>query len=90
MPVRCIELVLEHDGDDWLVHGHGIEARGATLTALDRALAGSLAHADLPADPLIVHMRFNRRSLPHWVRQYTSHYFNRTIRLSPSPPESLS
>lgn len=84
MPADEVELVLEHDGRDWLIHGHGVTARGSTLAALDRALASSLgAGNDLPAEPLTVHMRFNQQCLPDWIRQYMPHYFNRTVRIRP-------
>lgn len=81
-----IELVLEHDGHDWLAYGAGIEARAGSLPELDRTLARRLAAmADCPAATVTVHMRFNRASLPVWMRQYMAHYFNRTVHLQPRP-----
>lgn len=82
MPAHSLELVLEHDGHDWQLHGAGLAVRAASLPALDRALAGELAAAGT-AHPVTVHMRFSRESLPGWTRQYMPHYFNRTIRLHP-------
>ncbi|MDZ7736153.1 MAG: DUF5395 family protein [Gammaproteobacteria bacterium] len=82
MPADSLELVLDHDGHDWQVHGAGISVCAASLPALDRALAEVLA-AGMTADAVTVHMRFSRESLPGWTRQYMPHYFNRTIRLHP-------
>lgn len=86
MPAHELELVLEHDGRAWLAYCNGIKARANSLPELDNALARSLAAAGkFPAGAVTVHMRFNRGSLPGWLRQYTSHYFNRTVRLQSLP-----
>lgn len=83
MPAEVLELVLEHDGHDWQVHGKNLIAHAASLAELDRALIRALsANSDLTGS-ITVHMRFNRNSLPGWTRQYMPHYFNRTITLSP-------
>ncbi len=83
MPAKVLELVLEHDGRDWIVHGEDINARAASLADLDRALARTLPEP-LATEPLTVHMRFNRAALPGWIRQYMPHYFNRVVQLSPA------
>lgn len=85
MPARELELVLGHDGRDWVIQGHGIHARAGTLPGLDRTLARCLAaRDDIPAGSLTVHMRFDPHSLPGWISQYMSHYFNRTVRIRPA------
>lgn len=83
MPAEVLELVLEHDGHDWQVHGKNLFAHAASLAELDRALIRALsANGDLTGS-ITVNMRFNRASLPGWTRQYMPHYFNRTITLTP-------
>ncbi len=87
MTAEGIELVLEHDGRDWRVHGADLTARAITLPALDRVLMQALA-ANGRTDPVTVHMRFDGAALPGWIRQYMSHYFNRTVRLQPQAAAS--
>lgn len=87
MPAEGIELVLEHDGRDWRVHGRDLTARATSLPALDRVLVQALA-ATGRTEPVTVHMRFDVATLPGWTRQYMAHYFNRTVRLQPQAAES--
>ncbi len=82
MPAQAIELILDHDGQQWRLQGLGPLLQATDLPGLDRALAQALGAQGL-THPVIVHMRFNRAALPGWTRQYLPHYFNRTVRITP-------
>jgi len=82
MPAQAIELILDHDGQQWRLQGLGQLLQAPDLPKLDRALALALGSQGLTR-PVTVHMRFNRSALPGWTRQYQPHYFNRTVQITP-------
>ncbi len=79
-----LEMVLTHDGRDWVSRNDelGIRVKGETLGALDSALMAALAtRSDYADRKVCVVMRFDNASIPTWIRQYASHYFNRLVEL---------
>ncbi len=79
-----LEMVLTHDGRDWVSRNDelGIRVTGETLGALDAALMAALAaRSDYAGRKVCVVMRFDNASIPTWIRQYASHYFNRLVEL---------
>ena len=76
-----IELVLHHDGRQWIAQNASIFASAACLDLLDdqvRALVR--AHTDFQGTGVRkVMMRFDNATIPGWIRQYMPHYFNRMI-----------
>lgn len=85
-----LEISLHQDGVCWVASGAGLCVKARSLQTLDQCLRGELLAAgfDLPVD---VSMYFERDSLPHWMRQYAAHYFNRQVRLEyPSTPGGSS
>ena len=79
-----LEVVLTHDGRKWAGRNDalGILVRGETLGALDTALMAALAaRPDYAGRKVCVAMRFDNATIPTWIRQYASHYFNRLVEL---------
>lgn len=89
-----LDFRLTHDGLHWKADRGDMEARGETLRALDRALAAELKKGDLARgqDKIQVRMTFDSSTIPEWIRQYASHYFNRivTLNLAPPPPPEVA
>ena len=79
-----LEMVLTHDGRDWVSRNdeQGIRVKGETLGALDAALMAALAaRPEYAGRKVCVAMRFDNATIPTWIRQYASHYFNRLVEL---------
>ncbi len=77
-----LELVITHDGQGWLARNEAVVASGATLPELDASLAAALGERDEFAGRRVtVFMGFDFDTMPTWMRQYASHYFNRYVRL---------
>lgn len=77
-----MEFTLTHDGECWCARADGIHVRAETLTALDDALLDRLRESGREDWPVNVVMRFDRSTLPDWMRQYAYHYFNRHVRFT--------
>jgi len=77
-----IDLVIVHDGEKWIARNDEVQAVGRTLPELDADLVRSLRRAGgFRGRLLTVFMGFDFATLPTWVRQYASHYFNRVVRV---------
>ena len=78
-----VDVRLVHDGKFWIARNDTIEARGCTLHELDENLAHALRRGgDFPnATRITVFMGFDYDTIPTWLRQYHTHYFNRYIDL---------
>lgn len=78
-----VEISLVHDGAQWIGRHRSFVARGETLSDLDddlrRALrdGGRFPHGST----VTVFMGFDYDTIPTWIRQYASHYFNRYVTL---------
>lgn len=75
-----MEFTLTHDGEYWRAQAEGIDVRAESLTSLDDALLDQLRESGCNNWPVNVVMRFDRNTLPDWMRQYAYHYFNRYVR----------
>ena len=68
------ELILRYGSGLWTAEGQGLCLSASELGSLERAIGAALrARRRAPAD---VVLRFDLASLPRWLRQYQSHYFN--------------
>lgn len=76
-----IELSLIHDGEFWIGRNHAMEVKGSTIFELDEELERGLRESGnyTPGTCVNVFMGFDFDTFPTWLRQYHSHYFNRTI-----------
>jgi len=86
-----LELILVHDGERWIAregaHEAALVSAGRTLPELDRNLAAELRRRGHFAGACVtVFMGFDFATIPTWLRQYASHYFNRYVTLDLSQP----
>ncbi len=76
-----VELNLVHDGEQWIARGDALVAVGETLQDVDSNIGRALR--DSGAFPrgssVTVFMGFDFDTIPTWLRQYHTHYFNRYI-----------
>lgn len=78
-------MIVRHNGKEWIAGGDGLEVRGRTWEELDRRLRDRLNErgAFRDAEAVRVCMRFDMDGLPRRLHQYSGHYFNRIVSLSP-------
>jgi hypothetical protein len=78
-----LEMVLIHDGKQWVARQAEISAWGETLPELDDHLVTVLRQSGQfpPATQIKVLMNFDFETIPTWLRQYAYHYFNRYVYL---------
>ncbi len=78
-----IEVKLTHDGQYWLGHWENLLAKGENLDELDENLVFHLQNSGkFPKGSKIeVFMGFDFDTIPTWLRQYHTHYFNRYVTL---------
>lgn len=76
-----IELSLVHDGARWIARGDGLSACGENIKELDAGIKRALRESgSYPrGSRLTVFMGFDFDTIPTWLRQYHTHYFNRYI-----------
>jgi hypothetical protein len=73
------EISLCYDGGRWRARGDALDVEHADLRSLETLIEARLAELGEHAATL----RFDFASLPAWMRQHQSHYFNYTLRLPP-------
>jgi hypothetical protein len=80
-----LDFRIVHDGSFWIAENESLAARGQTLEELDRELLIAIRKSRRIEDgeQLQIRMTFDGSSLPEWVRQYSSHYFNRIVTMKP-------
>ena len=76
-----VELRLSHDGNQWIGEGDGFVVKGDTFEHLDDAVRRELIVTGefSPGSQVKVFMGFDFDTLPTWLRQYHTHYFNRIL-----------
>jgi protein associated with RNAse G/E len=73
-----VELVITHDGKRWVARNDAITASAETLPELDANVAEALREQG-NFGKVTVFMGFKFSTIPTWIRQYASHYFNRYV-----------
>ncbi len=76
-----LEVTLIHDGEAWVARNGDLEARGRTLPELDADLKRAMQACGEfeEGSKVTVFMGFDYDTIPTWIRQYASHYFNRYV-----------
>ena len=75
-----VEMVITYDGKQWVARNDAFPASGETLPELDTQVADALRQqGDFGKPRVTVFMGFDSGTIPTWIRQYASHYFNRYI-----------
>ncbi|NOZ24927.1 MAG: hypothetical protein GXO94_02395 [Nitrospirae bacterium] len=76
-----MELVIWHDGRNWVVKNERVTLAARTLDELDLEVERFLrAHGLVREGEMTeVFMTFDNSTIPQWIRQYSQHYFNRVL-----------
>ncbi|MBO8128168.1 MAG: DUF5395 domain-containing protein [Peptococcaceae bacterium] len=76
-----MELVIVHDGEQWIASNDSLKASGCTLPELDENLKQVIIKSGVfkPGTKITVFMGFDYSTIPTWIRQYAAHYFNRYV-----------
>lgn len=78
---KTIEMILDHDGHNWIVSNQNITLAASSLDELDRMVETALQPEIKEEQSLDVFMAFNNEVIPMWIRPYMNHYFNRILEL---------
>jgi hypothetical protein len=78
-----IELIVSHDGKNWIARNDVLYAEALTLGRLDNALKRQVKEKGYlkKGGKLDMFMAFDNATIPVWIRQYSQHYFNRIVRV---------
>ncbi len=78
-----IELIVSHDGKNWIAKNDRLYAQAPTLEELDNELTKLVKQKGYlePGKKLDLFMAFDNTTIPRWMRQYSQHYFNRIIQV---------
>ena len=81
-----IELIVSHDGKNWIARNDALSAEASTIEGLDNELRRLVKEKGYvkPGKPLDLFMAFDNSTIPQWMRQYGQHYFNRIIKVQAS------
>ncbi len=76
-----IHMSIRHDGRCWIVEKDDIRLSAPTLEELDEKIREFvLSRKDLHRGKKTrVYMAYDNYAIPQWIRQYSSHYFDRII-----------
>lgn len=78
-----LEFILTHDGKNWIARRETITIEAPSLEKLDIELQKTLRKKCCLKEhrEKKVLMTFDNATIPHWIRQYMPHYFNRIVDL---------
>ncbi len=76
-----MEMIISHNGKDWVAENELLKVQAPTLEQLDITLATKMRSMRLVDSGQVkkVFMAFNNATIPQWIRQYAQHYFNRIV-----------
>ncbi len=76
-----LEFNLSHDGDRWIGRYGDLVACGETMQLLDADICRVLQDSgQFPHGTRVqIFLGFDFDTIPTWMRQYHSHYFNRLV-----------
>ena len=76
-----IDLIIRHNGQNWLANNEVLNVTAPTLDELDDRLKLILREKNIhkKGSKTTVFMYFDNSTIPQWIRQYAQHYFNRIL-----------
>lgn len=79
-----IELIVTHDGKNWIARNDVLYAEAPTLEKLDNELKKLLKENGYleKGKKLEIFMAFDNSAIPRWMHQHSPHYFNRMIQVT--------
>jgi hypothetical protein len=78
---EIVEMILNHDGKNWIVSNDSLTLSAPSLNELDRKVEEALGKNIPDGQSLDVFMSFDNEVIPMWMRPYMNHYFNRILEL---------
>jgi len=78
---KIIEMILNHDGKNWIVSNNSLTLSAPSLNELDRKVDAAFGKELQEGQSLDVFMSFDNEVIPMWMRPYMNHYFNRILEL---------
>ncbi len=76
-----VEMILDHDGKNWIVSNETIKLSASSLESLDKKLEQAMEKELQNRNSINIFMSFNNNVIPMWIRPYMNHYFNRILEL---------
>jgi hypothetical protein len=72
---------IRHDGKNWVVENDHFRVEGSTLDEIDEKVKNAVREKTPEANgqKVQVYMAYDNYAIPQWIRQYSSHYFDRVI-----------
>lgn len=76
-----IDMVIRHDGRNWVVEKGDLRLASPTLDGIDAEVREFVKREGLVKNgqKTEVRMLFDNSTIPQWIRQYAQHYFNRVL-----------
>jgi hypothetical protein len=77
-------MTITHDGRDWIAWNDQFRVAAPSLEKLDEAVRQwYMARDDIAKTKKIeVFMAFDNSAIPHWIRPFANHYFNRILKIN--------
>ena len=79
--MEVVNFIVYHDGEKWIAENDELKVSGETISQLDEILKARLKKIKKGEVKVTMELDY-RRNLPHWMWQYHSYYFYRTIYLN--------
>ena len=81
-----LEVTITHDGCNWIANHHLFKCDADTLEEIDQQITSIIHNTSEFKDQQFVEvfMGFDFDTIPTWLRQYHTHYFNRILKISNS------
>lgn len=81
--VAVIELIVTHDGKNWIARNDDLYVRAITLEGLDGEVKRLMKEKGYleKGKQLDVFMVCDKSAIPQWMHQYSQHYFSRIVRM---------
>ncbi|GEM_PF-292964 len=78
---KMVEMILDHDGKNWIVSNGTIKVSAPSLESLDKKVEQAMEQELENQKSIDIFMSFNNEVIPMWIRPYMNHYFNRILEL---------
>ncbi len=77
----AMDVVITHDGRNWVIENDRLRLASPTLDELDVELARLMRARGMVKKGQVakVFMGFDNATIPEWMRPFAQHYFNRVV-----------
>jgi len=77
--MKELNLILIHNGKEWVAKNGEIVVKGRTLDELDKNIRGVLKGKFKKGEKIEVKMEYDYRTFPFWMIQYHQYFLRRII-----------